>query len=32
MKNDILINDVIKQVNTLMLEFDMYYTMKNIKK
>jgi len=32
MKNDILINDVIKQVNTLILEFDMYYAMKNIKK
>jgi len=32
MKNEILINDVIKELNTLILDFDAYYTLKNIKK
>ena len=32
MKNEILINDVIKEVDALMLKFDLYYTLKNIKK
>lgn len=31
MKNEILINDVIKELNELILKFDTYYTIKNIK-
>ena len=31
MKNDILINDVLKELDSLILKFDTYYTLKNIK-
>lgn len=32
MKNDMLINDVIKNLDTLILELDNYYFMNNLKK
>ena len=32
MKNDLLISDVIKKLNSLILDFDSYYTLKNIKR
>ena len=32
MKNEVLINEVLKDLNALILKFDTYYTLKNIKK
>lgn len=32
MKNDLLINDVLKELDSLILKFDAYYTMKNMDK
>lgn len=31
MRNDVLINDVIKKLDSLILDFDTYYTLKNLK-
>lgn len=31
MKNEILINDVLKDLDELILKFDSYYTLKNLK-
>ena len=32
MKNEVLINEVLKNLDELILKFDSYYTLKNIKK
>ncbi len=32
MKNNILINDIINNVNDCLLDFNYYYTIKNLKK
>lgn len=32
MKNEILINEVLKELGEAILKFDVYYTFKNIKK
>lgn len=32
MKNEILISDMIKELNQIILQFDTYYTLKNLKK
>lgn len=32
MKDDILISDVVKELDKLILKFDAYYTLKNLEK
>ncbi len=32
MKNEILMNDVLKELDELILKFDVYYTFENLKK